>query len=74
MHFKASRAFGRFFSSNTNFRLMSSIRYRFGYAIGPDFEDPIKVSTSRNLRDMTEKFPSNIFINSFDQGQQLTYQ
>jgi hypothetical protein len=74
MHIKASRAFGRFFSSTGHFKLTSPIRYRFGYSVGSDFEDPIKVSTSRNLRDMADKFPSNVFINSFDQGQQLTYQ
>lgn len=74
MHIKVSRVFDRFFLSYNPFRLTNPISYRFGYSIGSDFEDPIKVSTSRNMRDMTEKFPTNIFINSFDQGQQLTYQ
>jgi non-ribosomal peptide synthetase component F len=74
MHIKASRAVSRFFQSNNNFRLMNSIRYGFGYSVGSDFDDSIKVCTSRNLRDMAEKFPSNIFINSYDQNQQLTYQ
>ncbi len=74
MHIKASRVLSRFFQSSNPLRLTNPIRYGFGYSVGPDFDDFIKVCTSRNLRDMTEKFPSNIFINSYDQSQQLTYQ
>jgi acyl-CoA synthetase (AMP-forming)/AMP-acid ligase II len=50
------------------------LNYRFGYSVGVNLDESINVSTSRHFKDMTEQYPSNIFINSYDQDQQLTYQ
>ena len=74
MHIKAMRTLAKFLKPNSHFRLLNTMKYSFGYTVGANFDQYISVSTSRHLKDMTEQFPSNIFINSYDQDQQLTYQ
>ncbi len=48
--------------------------YGFGYTVGSNFGNYINVSTSRHMKDMTDKYASSILINSYDQNEQLTYQ
>jgi acyl-CoA synthetase (AMP-forming)/AMP-acid ligase II len=50
------------------------MQYRFTHVQGSNLDQSINVSTSRHLKNMTEKHPSSILINSYDQDQQLTYQ
>lgn len=74
MYLKAPPALRRIFQLSSPFPLVRSSKYGFGYSVGADFDQYIRASTSRHLKDMTEKFPSNILINSYDQNQRLTYQ
>lgn len=54
--------------------ILSSLRYSIAHVVGSNQVKFIEQSTSCHLRNMVEKYSSQILINSYDQNQQLTYQ
>jgi hypothetical protein len=74
MYMRSSRVLSKIFKLNSSSTIVKSISYPFGYVVGANFNEFIDIPTSRLLKDVTDKYPSNTFINSFEQNQQLTYQ
>lgn len=49
------------------------LRKQFSHAVGEKYTNPIRLSTADLLRQMAEKYPDSIGINSYDQQISLTY-
>ena len=62
------------YKMRTSSLLVTRTLCNFAYVSGPNFEQTINVSTSRFLKDMADKTPSQVMLNSYDQDQRLTYQ